>query len=603
MLFLEMVWTSMVGRFLDNTVYAFAATLFAVIAGLAAGAAIVNRQMARRGPAELLPRCCLGTGVLVMVLIPFWGWSRILADDHRVACVAGAAVLLWAAVFAVDSRLQATLWYVGVVAGLVAAILYRNWIDPPGAAFWILHGTDFSVCALFMVAPAVLMGTVFPLVLRWYLSEDGNGAVSVGPVYAVNTIGCLAGVLSATFLVLPRLGVERSGRLVGLGFFLLGLILAWPLQAGRRRWTLALGLAVWVAWLLFAPRWNFVRTLHYLDHEGEVVYQKEDLNAGITTVLHNGDNWNIFVNELFNGGTALEERDQARVALIPLLYVHRFERAMVVGIGTGQSAGIIGEYPFKHIDVVDFSPRVVEAADQHFAMLNFGILRNPRAAVHVDDGRHYLFTHPDKLSLLTLEVNRLWTAGEGDLYTREFYEICAARLQGNGVLQQWVPLFSLSIPETLILMRTVRQVFPYVVFYVGGGSGMMVASRSPLELDLARLRAMDQNPKVAAVLQRINLPSAASLLGNLVLRAEGVDDLLARASERRIATDLWPYLEYSNARHHIGRPSGIPLWQFLLTAEDFKVPPVAGASPEEMAKIQAAAAEERQSQIDNLYDH
>jgi spermidine synthase len=397
--------------------------------------------------------------------------------------------------------------------------------------------------------------------------------------------------------------VERSGRLVGLGFFLLGLALAWPLHAGRRRWALALGLAVWVAWLQFAPRWDFGRTLHYLDHEGEVVYQKEDLNAGITTVLHNGENWNIFVNELFNGGTSLEERDQARVALIPLLYVHRFERAMVVGIGTGQSAGIIGEYPFKHIDVVDFSPRVVEAADQHFAMLNFGILRNPRVAVHVDDGRHYLFTHPDKLSLLTLEVNRLWTAGEGDLYSREFYEICAARLQNGGVLQQWVPLFSLSIPETLILMRTVRQVFPYVVFYVGGGSGMMVASRSPLELDLARLRAMDQNPKVAAVLQRIDLPSAANLLGDLVLRPEGVNDLLARAPEQRITTDLWPYLEYSNARYHVGRPTGIPLWQFLLTAEDFKVPPVAGASPEEMARIQAAATEERQRQFDNLYNH
>ena len=28
-------------------------------------------------PTGLLPRCCLGTGVLVMILIPFWGWSRI----------------------------------------------------------------------------------------------------------------------------------------------------------------------------------------------------------------------------------------------------------------------------------------------------------------------------------------------------------------------------------------------------------------------------------------------------------------------------------------------------------------------------------------------
>lgn len=601
-LFLEMVWTSMVGRFLDSTVYGFAVTLFAVIAGLGAGARIVNRLMARRRATELLPACCLGTGILVMTLIPFWGWSRILAEAHSVECVAGAAVLLWAVLFAIDSRIKASLYYVGVVAGLIAAVLYRQHIDPEGSAFWVLHGIDFSVSALFMVAPAVLMGTVFPLVLRWYLSEEGSASRSVALVYAVNTIGCLAGVLAATFLVLPRLGVERGGRLVGLGFFLLGLALLWPLRVGRRRWALALALVAWVAWLEVAPHWDFVKTLHFLDHAGDVVYQKEDLNAGVTTVLHNGENWNIFVNGLFNGGTTLEERDQARISLIPLLYVREFDRALVVGIGTGESAGIMGEYPFRRIDVVDFSARVVEAADRHFGMLNFGVLRNPRVAVHVDDGRHYLFTHPVKLSLLTLEVNRLWTAGEGDLYSREFYEICAARIGSEGVLQQWVPLFSLSIPETLIILRTVRQVFPYVALYVGGGSGMIVASRSPLELDIARLRALDLNPKVTAVLERIGLSSAASLLGDLVLRPEGVDDLLARAPERRLSTDLWPVLEYSNARYHIGRSSGIPLWQFLLNAEDFKVPPVEGASSEEIAKIQKAAAEERQRQFDSLSD-
>ena len=44
---------------------------------------------------------------------------------------------------------------------------------------------------------------------------------------------------------------------------------------------------------------------------------------------------------------------------------------------------------------------------------------------------------------------------------------------------------------------------------------MLVASRSPLELDYSRFREMDANPKVAAVLRGIELPRAVSLLGDL----------------------------------------------------------------------------------------
>jgi spermidine synthase len=446
------------------------------------------------------------------------------------------------------------------------------------------------------------MGMIFPLVLRWRLAGPGNLSPSVAPVYAFNTVGCLAGILTATFLILPRLGVERGGLLAGLGFFLLGSAMLWP-RLATRRWVLVGALAVCGAWILYVPSWDFSRTLHYLQHSGKVRYEQEDLNAGVTTVLNDEEDWHIFVNDLFNGGTSLEERDQARVALVPLLYTSEFGRAMVVGIGTGQTAGIVGLYPFTYIDVVDFSPRVVEAADRFFSFLNLGILRDTRVKVHVDDGRHYLFTHPAKLSLLTLEINRLWTVGEGDLYTREFYEICSARLTDGGVLQQWVPLFSLSIPETLIIIRTARQVFPYLALYVGGGSAMLVASRSPLQLDYSRLRAMDGNPKVAEVLKRIELPCAASLLGDLALTSDGVDALLARASERRISTDLWPHLEYSNARYHVGRPSVIPLWQFLLTAEDFHVPTIAGANQAELTQIQRYAAQERQNQLDSLSEH
>jgi spermidine synthase len=601
-LFLELVWTNMVGRFLDSTVYGFAVTLFAVIAGLGVGAAIVTRQLATRAASDLLPRACLGAGLMVTALIPFWDGSRLMAEEHPAWCVAFAVALVGALVLAVDARAKTASWYIGVSLGLVFAILCRRWLDPQGTEFWVLHGVDFSVSALFMVGPAALMGMIFPLVLRWYLAEARSASQSVAPVYALNTLGCLAGILVATFLVLPRVGVERSGRAVGLGFFALGLVLL-----GRRltrwRWAVALAMLPALAWSHYLRPWDFSQTLHFLDHSGEVVYAREDLNAGLTTVLRDGNDRNIFVNDLFNGGTSWEQRDQARIALVPLLYTHEFERTMVIGVGTGQTAGIMGQYPFTAIDVVDFSPRVMEAAEEFFPDINFRIFKDPRVKVHVADGRHYLLTHPAKLSLLTIEVNRLYTAGEGDLYTREFYEVCSARLTDHGVMQQWVPLFSLSIPETLIIARTVRQVFPYVALYVGGGSGMLVASRSPLELDYARFREIDANPKVAAVLRGIELPRAVSLLGDLVLVPQGLDALLARASERRISTDLWPYLEHSNARYHVGNPSSMELWHFLLTAEEFQIPPVAGADQAAMTEIRKYAREERQSQLEGLADH
>jgi spermidine synthase len=269
-------------------------------------------------------------------------------------------------------------------------------------------------------------------------------------------------------------------------------------------------------------------------------------------------------------------------------------------VGTGQTAGLLGQFPFKAIEVVDFSPRVIEAAEKFFPDLHLGIFQDPRVKIRVADGRHYLLTHPEKLSFLTVEVNRLWMAGEGDLYTREFYEICSARLTDHGVMQQWVSLFSLSIPETLIILRTVRQVFPYAALYLGGGSGMLVASRSPLEISYQRLREMDANPRVAAVLERIELPRAASLLGDLALAGEGLDALLARATEKRISTDLFPYLEHSNARYHVEDFSAVPLWQFILNAQDFRVPPVAGADPTTWVEIRKRASEERKRQLDSL---
>jgi spermidine synthase len=589
-LFQEIVWTHMSGEFLDNSVYGFAVTLFAVMAGLAAGALLVPRHFGRLTAESSLAWICAAAGALVIFVMPFWESARVLAVSHPMESVGSATLMLGLTVIAVSPRLRVAAYvFVGEFALVGAVMVYRRF-EPEGSVFWTHHIVDYSVCVIFMFFPAVLMGMVLPLVLGWHLEGEGEKRISVASVYTANTLGCVAGIAAATFWAIPRWGIERSGRGAGLALLSLGLILA--SRRAKDPWR-----AVWVlipalAWTFLAARWDFSKDHAVLGHRGRVVFAREDLNGGVTTVLKYAGIRQIYANGVYEAGNDFEALDQARLALLPILQVRETSHATIIGVGSGQTAGIIGLWPFRSIDVVDYSPGVLEAARNFFEDFNLGILKDPRVRLRVADGRHYLGTHTDQMDLIVIEVSRLWQAGEGDLYTREFYAIASSRLENKGILEQWLPIFNLSIPDTVVLLRTVRAVFPYVALYMGSASGMIVASHSPLVVYAARLKEADNNPKLADVLKALEMPGAESLLGDCVLTPEGLDALLAREDDKRVSTDLWPRLEYSNARYYLGHPSDAPLRRFLLGAETFRTLPVVGPDGLATTTVRSEADEE-----------
>lgn len=594
-LFQEIVWTHMVGRFLDSTAYGFAVMLFAVIAGLSLGAALVARNLAKTPAKGLLARTCLAAGLLVMILIPFWDRARILAVRYPIRSVCAAIVVLGLAGLLLGRQLGAAVSVIAPLFAVTVAILLYRGLNPTGSPFWITHGIGFTVCLLFMLAPAVLMGMIFPLALEWFLGTASGGRSAVARIYAANTIGSVAGIVVATFLALPRMGVEWSGRSVGLALFALGLLLL--RREAKPRWTLPLAIIPVLAWTWLMPAWDFSKTHKVLGEAGRLIYAQEDLNGGLTTVIRTSANsTRLYSNTLIQAGNDYLVPDQARFALVPLLHAREMDRAMVIGLGSGETAGVVALFPFREIDLVDFSPGVVEAGRRFFQDINLGVYNRPQVKVHIADGRHYLLTHSEKLSLLTIELTRLWVAGEGDLYTREFYELCAERLTDRGILQQWVPLFRLSFQDVLIILRTVRVVFPQIALYLGDESGMIVASSSPLVADFHRLREMDSNPQLSAILARIRLPSLFSVLGDCVLVPEGVDALLASVPEPRISTDLWPHLEHSAARHYLEGQTTAAARRFFLTAQEFRSLPIVGLDPAARPAVERWIREERDRQ-------
>jgi hypothetical protein len=218
---------------------------------------------------------------------------------------------------------------------------------------------------------------------------------------------------------------------------------------------------------------------------------------------------------------------------------------MVIGLGSGVTAGAVAAWPFAAVTAAEIEPAVVRAS-RWFEHWNDRVLSDPRLLLRTDDGRRVLARSRERLSLLTSEPSNLWMSGVSLLFTREFFELAATRLGPRGVLCQWLHLYQVGPDDVRTLVRTVAGPFPRLIAFVDGSDLLLVASRSPLELDpRVWQRRLASNPRAADELARAGFGSALDLARGLVADERG---LAAWAAGAPLHTDDRPLLEFSAAR-------------------------------------------------------
>jgi NADH:ubiquinone oxidoreductase subunit 4 (subunit M) len=77
--------------------------------------------------------------------------------------------------------------------------------------------------------------------------------------------------------------------------------------------------------------------------------------------------------------------------------------ALLIGLGTGHTAAALDRLGYRQIDVAEFAPGIVAAADCCFRGLNESVLSNPRVKVYLEDGRNVLLTRRQSYDLITIE--------------------------------------------------------------------------------------------------------------------------------------------------------------------------------------------------------
>jgi spermidine synthase len=415
-----------------------------------------------------------------------------------------------------------------------------------------------------VAAPALVMGLAFPLANGVVQHAERAVGRRAGLLYLANTIGAVAGALTAGFLLLPFAGLQSSVTVLTSVSLLAVVPLAMLLRIDRR--PRAMAAPAWIRVLaVSAPVIaGGIALLLWVRLPNEFLLDRSMYRPGLgenTLTLHEGVNEIVAVSEglnkdhyrfLITDGHSMSATDPVSQrymrasAHIPLLLMEHPTNVLVIGFGVGNTTHAATLHPtVERVEVADLSKDVLRAAT-FFSDWNRNVLTDPRVKPFINDGRQHLqMRRPQFYDLITLEPPPITQAGVGSLYSEDFYALARTRLKPKGYLTQWLPAYQVPSPTALSLVRAFIDVFPQSVLLSGSGAELLLVgvNDSTIELDPARVAAgLAAAPAVSADLRAVDLGTVREIAGMFV----GSPSTLAAATrDVEPVTDNRPLQEYS----------------------------------------------------------
>ena len=501
----EILWTRMFAQVLQNSVYTYGIVLITFLFALAVGAGLANRLARFRLP--------------------------------PVATTAALLVLAGLAVASTPFSFQA-----------LTAGLGEGSVDIGFTGYITLV---FVQGAIVMLPPGLLLGAVFPFLLR---SLEGTGTLpgpAMGKLVAANTIGAILGSIVAGFAMLTLFGLWHSILILAGAYVVLGaaVIALHPVPA-RVLWVPACLLLLVPLGLADTGRLVDLR----LGPGERLIELRQGAHANVAVTERDGHRLIRMDNFYRLGGTGAmdSERNQARV---PLLIHPDPQDVFFLGLGTGITAGGALDFPVKRVEACELVPEVIELAERHFQDATNGLFEDERVSITAEDGRNCLARSPDTYDVIISDLFTPWKAGTANLYTREHYETVKSRLNEDGLFAQWLPLYQLSREEFEIIARTMKEVFPQLVMWRGdmypdGPIVALVGYREPVELDTWPI--LQHGRTVAG---DVTLPADSVVAAALRFYVGNLGEAEGFLGDGPINTDARPVIQHSSARTQRGEGS------------------------------------------------
>jgi spermidine synthase len=506
----EVLWTRHLTLLLGGTVYTFALIVAVFLAGIglgsAAGAAAGQRCNARTALAAA--QVALGLAM------------------------AGAA-------YALGESLP--YWPIDVTLPTTAAVALE---------------LDTLRVVLVAFPAALLWGASLPLALAAAVAAGEHPQRAIGRLYAANTLGAIVGALGTTFVLVLALGSQRTQQLMIIASAVAAFVLLLPARQPYRLTSAAavvaaLALAVLTVRPIPAELVAFGRFLPTRGFDANVIYVGEGLTASIA--VSQEPNGALTYHNAGKTQASTYEQDmrlQRMLGHLTTLLAAEPRDVLVIGLGAGMTAGAVSIDPaVERVVVAELEPLVPPVAAKYFGEHNFGVVESPKVEIRIDDGRHFLTTTARRFDAITSDPLDPWVKGAAALYTREFWELCRARLEDGGIVTVFVQLYETTEDAVRSELATFLDVFPNGAVFANTveGSGydaVLVGRKSDEPIDLTRLQARLQSAAyapVAASLRAVGFDSALDLMSTFAGNAESLAPWLEGAARN---TDRSLRLQY-----------------------------------------------------------
>jgi len=513
----EVLWTRALTFFIGNSTYAFSAMLTTFLCGLALGSFLCARLSDRRRN-----------------LLALFGALQVGIGVYGVLTIA----ILGRLFYGLDT------WWEG----------FSNayW----GTALWLTFVKTFVV----ILPPTLCMGGTFPLVSKIVAHGPQVVGRSIGNAYACNTLGAIAGSWVTGFVAIPLLGMHHSLGLTALISVSVGVVFLAhdSLQRRHQGWLYAGGLGLFAIVLVTTP------TLRFADIAGEpekeILHYEEGVAGVVKVATDVYDRKLLSINGWSVAGTGTPNLDVALVndypevqkmlAHLPMLLHAAPRQVLVIGFGAGGTAWSFSRYDaLQRLDIVEFVPGVIRAA-RFFPEVNHNVLTDLRLHVTIDDGRNYLLVTPETYDVVSVDTLDPKHAGNGNLYTREFYELSKRVLKPGGIFVQWLPYHQVDNASLKMIARTFQHVYPHATMWLNRFKGytLLLGTLEPLQIDMARLEAHFRTAAIQRDLAEVHVATPWQFLESFTMREDTLRRYTAGGTD--LNTYNYPYVEFYGVSWH-----------------------------------------------------
>ncbi len=315
---------------------------------------------------------------------------------------------------------------------------------------------------LVMGPPVLLLGTILPSLL-----DRAKGPREWARLYATNTLGAIIGANLAAWVLFEWIGpvptAWTASALLGAGVFLTG--------APRRttQW-IAAALLAGLSLTVWSHRGDWKRipgSGRGAEHPGRLVEQRHGPEASVA-VAEFPETRVLYIDgfattaESASGKSPLFHYMEA-MGRLPMRAHPAARDALVICLGTGQTADAVRAENPEHLVIADLSEAVFDLAG-HFRS-NHGVLDDPRVEKVVMDGRAWLRRSDRRYDVITMEPMPPFFSGSNTLYSVGFYELVASRLNEGGIFAQWFPLHLMTPEQARAIAAAFVAVFPDAVIW------------------------------------------------------------------------------------------------------------------------------------------